>query len=500
MTSKYVGYFVKLTILFVTYFLTARLGLSLDAVSGFATLVWPPTGIALAALILYGYRLWPGIALAAFLVNVVVGAPLLAAAGIAFGNTLEALLGAYLLKQFIGFQPVLTRLKDVVGLVIFSFLSAMVAATIGVASLVLSGTIEMSVFAETWKAWQLGDMLGALVVAPLILIWSQKWHERPTFMRLVEAMLFAVILILVSICIFYDKLPHGLDPLASAYLVFPILILVALRFEQRGSTLAVFAIVVISISGTINRFYPELNNHLSDSLLFLQSFMAVTAVTFMIMAAFVTERSLAAESKLRLLRKAIYLMKQRQSLEATYHMNERQTQIVNDLLSTPRANTNHVVLKKTKTDLRRLSQDVIQKLKPVIAAKKQNIELVSGKDDFNVQADKQRIAMALENLIINASKYSYPGRNIEVVLTRKKSFITLTVEDNGVGIAKKDMRKLFKKFSRIQNDLSTEAGGNGLGLYWTRGIVELHKGRVSVVSVLGHGSIFTIHLPIISSK
>jgi integral membrane sensor domain MASE1 len=75
MIRKYIGYFVKITILFVTYFLTARVGLSLDAVSGFATLVWPPTGIALAALILYGYRLWPGIALAAFAVNVVVGAP-----------------------------------------------------------------------------------------------------------------------------------------------------------------------------------------------------------------------------------------------------------------------------------------------------------------------------------------------------------------------------------------------------------------------------------------
>jgi integral membrane sensor domain MASE1/two-component sensor histidine kinase len=481
MIRKYIGYFVKITILFVTYFLTARVGLSLDAVSGFATLVWPPTGIALAALILYGYRLWPGIALAAFAVNVVVGAPLLAATGIAFGNTLEALIGAYLLKQFVGFQPSLARLKDVIGLVIFAgFLSTMVAATIGVGSLVLSGTIDASSFMDTWKAWRLGDMLGALVVAPLLLVWSQKWHERFTLMRLIEATLFAVILGLVSACIFFDKLPHSLDPLASAYLVFPILILIALRFGQRGSALAVFTVVVISISGTIDRFYPDLNNHLSDSLLFLQSFMAVMAVTFMIMAAFVTERSLAAESKLRLLRRAIHLMKQRQSLEATYHMNERQTQIVNDLLSTPKADTSHVTLKKTNTDLRRLSIDVIEKLKPVIGAKKQTIELVSGKDNFNVKVDKQRVAMALENLIINASKYSYPGRNIEVVLTRKKSWITLTVEDQGVGVGKNDIRKLFKKFSRIDNELSTEAGGNGLGLYWTKSIIKLHGGRVTV--------------------
>src|SRR4030095_9871766 len=126
-------YASKLAILIIAYFVTARIGLSLDAVGGFATLVWPPSGIALAALLIFGYRYWPGITIAAFLVNLVTGAPPLVALGIAVGNTLEPLLGAYLLNRFTGLHHSLDRLKDVIGLVVFAaIVSTSVSATIGV--------------------------------------------------------------------------------------------------------------------------------------------------------------------------------------------------------------------------------------------------------------------------------------------------------------------------------------------------------------------------------
>jgi integral membrane sensor domain MASE1 len=117
------------------YFSTATLGLSLDAVSGVATAVWPPTGIALVALLLGGYRLWPGIAVGAFLVNVSTSTPVLVACGIAVGNTLEALVGITLLARVVGFRSALDRLQDVVGLVALAAgLSTLVSATIGVTS------------------------------------------------------------------------------------------------------------------------------------------------------------------------------------------------------------------------------------------------------------------------------------------------------------------------------------------------------------------------------
>src|SRR6202011_1412678 len=127
--------------LFVIYFGTARLGLSLDAVSGFATLVWLPSGIAIAALLLFGYRLWPGIIMGAFLVNLFKGAPLPVAVGIGIGNTLEALVGTYLLKRH-GFSTTLNHLRDVLLLVFLAMpVSALISATVGVSSLLMGKVI-----------------------------------------------------------------------------------------------------------------------------------------------------------------------------------------------------------------------------------------------------------------------------------------------------------------------------------------------------------------------
>ena len=133
---------VRIGFFCLIYFGTARLGLSMDAVSGVAAVLWPPTGIALAALLLYGAHLWPGIALGAVLVNVSVGVPVLAACCMALGNTLEALIGTVLLGRVAGFRPSLDRLQDVLGLVVLAAgLSTLVSDTLGVTSGWLGGII-----------------------------------------------------------------------------------------------------------------------------------------------------------------------------------------------------------------------------------------------------------------------------------------------------------------------------------------------------------------------
>lgn len=153
-------------VLFTIYFITARFGLSINAVNGFATLIWPPTGIALAALLLYDIRLWPGIALGAFFVNFSIGAPILVAAGIATGNTLEAVAGVFLVRHF-GFDNSFAQVKNVFVFIIGAALIApAISASTGVISLLLGHTITSGVV-ETWSAWWVGDMLGALVFTPL---------------------------------------------------------------------------------------------------------------------------------------------------------------------------------------------------------------------------------------------------------------------------------------------------------------------------------------------
>src|SRR5262245_21754270 len=133
----------QITLLSLAYTLVGRLGLAMDPVGGFATLVWPPSGIALAALVLYGAKLWPGVALGAFAVNLWVGAPPAVAGGIAVGNTLEAVLGAWTLTRIIGFHASLERLRDVIALVALpACVTTALSATIGTTSLELGGVIE----------------------------------------------------------------------------------------------------------------------------------------------------------------------------------------------------------------------------------------------------------------------------------------------------------------------------------------------------------------------
>ena len=157
----------KIALLAAIYILFARLGLMIQPVSAFATLVWAPSGIALAALLLFGYRYWPGIAIGAFVANVWTGAPVLVALGIAAGNTLEALVGNYALRRIPGFRSTLDRLSDVLGLIVLAgAVSTTVSATIGTASLRLGGLVTPDRFAVTWRAWWLGDAIGVLIVAP----------------------------------------------------------------------------------------------------------------------------------------------------------------------------------------------------------------------------------------------------------------------------------------------------------------------------------------------
>src|SRR5262245_28752897 len=165
----------RIALLAALYTLVGRVGLSMAPVGGFATVVWPPSGIALAALVLYGKVLWPGVFLGALFVNLWIGAPLGVALGIATGNTLEPVLGAWALSRVHGFDPSLGRLKDVIALVALpACVTTAVSATIGAMSLELGGKIEPGEFREVWQAWWIGDMIGDLLVAPLLLTWGAR--------------------------------------------------------------------------------------------------------------------------------------------------------------------------------------------------------------------------------------------------------------------------------------------------------------------------------------
>src|SRR6266446_3127002 len=210
-------------LLFAAYFVTARLGLRVDAVAGFATLVWPPTGIALAALWLFGSRLWPGVFAGALCVNLLAGAPLPGALGIASGNTLEAVAGVWLLGRA-RFQAQLDRVDDVVALIIGpAICSTALSASIGVASLRLAGTVSSSATVPALRAWWIGDMVGDLVVAPLLFVILGRQPLRWRRWMRAEVLLLACALVALGLLVFGNVFGGSINLPQHPYVLFPLL-------------------------------------------------------------------------------------------------------------------------------------------------------------------------------------------------------------------------------------------------------------------------------------
>ena len=291
MERKRVADLSRATALAVVYILLARFGLTIHAVSSFATLVWPPTGVALAAMLVFGYRFWPAIAVGAFVANLWTGAPAGVALGISAGNTLEALLGAWALRRIPGFSSSLDRLQDVLGLIVLAAVGSSIAsATIGVSSLVAGGIVSPARFALTWRTWWLGDAIGDLIVAPLLLTWPRPRMRLPG-KRVAEAAALAVLLALASYLIF-ERTHDGMASLLS-----PLLIWAAIRFEQRGAVAATFLVSCIAVWATTRGHGPFMRGTVEEGLFLLQTFMALTAATFLVLAALTSERRRAAEER-----------------------------------------------------------------------------------------------------------------------------------------------------------------------------------------------------------
>jgi PAS domain S-box-containing protein len=299
MPSRLFPYLALVLTLAAAYFAAAWLGLKLAFAAAQVSAVWPPTGIALAALLVFGFRVWPGITLGAFLINVRTDEPAATAFGIAVGNTLEAVVGAWLLRRCTGFGGAPERLTDALGLVTFGAgLSTVVSATVGVTSLCLGGVHPWSAFGHLWSVWWLGDATGALVVAPALLAWA-SWPQRPwPPRRVAEAAALLLLLLSLGLVIFAGWLPRVTTDHPLEYAIFPFVIWAALHFGQFGSSTVTLVASVIAIWGTVHHLGPFSRGTDHEDLILLQSFMAVVAVTGLLLSAAITERDRADRRRL----------------------------------------------------------------------------------------------------------------------------------------------------------------------------------------------------------
>src|SRR5262245_51906635 len=279
----------------VAYFIAAKLGLGMAVVASEVTTVWPPTGIALAAVVLWGNRVAVGVALGAFLANLLTpGETVWTAAAIAAGNTLEALVGAALLRA-VGFDRSLDRLRDVLALVLLAAgLSTTLSATIGVTTICLAGSKPWTEFATLWWVWWTGDAIGDVVVAPLILTWARAW-PRVEKQQWAEAGVLGLGLLATCAIVFVGPLAEPVRGYPLHYAIFPFVAWAALRFGQRGATAVTIVASAVAVWSIANGWGPFATGTLHERLLLLLVFLATVAVTGLLLAAAVAERDRAKE-------------------------------------------------------------------------------------------------------------------------------------------------------------------------------------------------------------
>ncbi|MDD1642968.1 MAG: MASE1 domain-containing protein [Methylococcaceae bacterium] len=274
---------------FLLYFATAKVGLEYTVIGQTVTLLWLPSGIALVAVLIGGYRLWPGIALGALIANAGTGVPVITLSVITLGDTLEPLFGALLLRRWNNFSLALDRVSDVLALILLAaFGSTIVGATFGTLGLIVGEEITFADFGLTWLAWWLGDGMGVLVISPVLLAGFSMAGALPTRFsskKALEAFVLIITLSVVGQTIFGNPKFAGLDYFPISLSIFPFVIWSALRFGTIGAASVALITSLLAINGTVQGTGPFAGNSSMNSLFLWCLFADLMAITGLILAA-----------------------------------------------------------------------------------------------------------------------------------------------------------------------------------------------------------------------
>ena len=277
-------------ILAVIYFIAGKLGLMLASLHASASPVWPPAGIALAGLLLLGYRAWPAIFIGAFLVNVTTAGNVATSFAIATGNTLEALVGAWLVNRFAGGTNVFDRLQGVFKFALAAGISTIISPAFGVTSLGVAGFANWANYGAIWLTWWLGDATGDLVFTPLVLLWSVASKRRWNKKEAAEVGALLLLLVLLSGVVFGGWPGVSARNYPIVLICGPIVIWTAFRFTQRETATGIFILSAIAVWGTLHGFGPFVSETENQSLLAVQWWTAALSITAIALSAGMAER------------------------------------------------------------------------------------------------------------------------------------------------------------------------------------------------------------------
>lgn len=524
--------------LFGVYVLAAKLGLSLAFVHASASAVWPPTGIALAAFLTLGSRAWPAVFAGAFVVNVITAGSAVTSLGIATGNTLEGLLGACLVDRFAGGVGAFDRAQDVFTFTgLAALLSTGVSATVGVASLSLGGYAQWADFGRIWLTWWLGDAAGALIVAPLLVLWVRDSGLDSIRRRPLESVGLLLSTILVGLAVFHEDLGRfgfGAPPLT--FLCVPPLVWAAFRFRQREATTLVAVLSGIAIWETLRGSGPFANATANEALLMLQAFMGTVSVMILSAAALVEERRSGEQDREGLLSReqaaraeadeanrakdefvAMLAHELRNPLAAIIgavsvldrfgtrddlvvqargairHQIAHLSRLIDDLLDVARVPGERIALACQPVNLATSVQQSVSVLAGTGRLERHVIDVRA--EPVWVNADPARVDLIVSSLLTNATKYTPPGGTIRVCVASEADEAVVRVEDTGVGISSELLPRVFDLLARGQRRRD-HPQGLCVGLPLVRRLVNLQGGRIEASSDgPGRGSEFAVRLP-----
>ena len=524
----------QIGLLAALYFCVAKAALLLAIPPGYATGVWPPSGIALAAVLLLGPRVWPGVWLGAALTNLTIqGSPLIAIL-LGTGNTLEAVVAAALVRRYIGTRGEFESGEAVVMFVALSALSALIAATIGTLSLTLLGVLHRFEFSSNAWTWFQGDTSGMVIITPLILTWRARPLSPWSVAKWFEAAALASSVAFVSVVIFSDLVSAGpLHPLA--FVTLPFILWAAIRFEQRVVTAAIAIISSIVVWFTLQGQGQFALGSPDSSSFFLLSYTSTLVIAGLLLGAVIGQRrraELSVQKRVEELQEserhineflamlshelrnplapmvnALALMRKdpgRRQHPPMLAIIDRQvmhlSHIVDDLLDVSRITRGKILLQREIADLNEIVSRALDASHPLIVARGHALRSEFASEKLFVNADATRISQVVLNLINNAAKYTPAGGAIAISLTRENGAGVLSVRDSGIGMAAELLPRVFDLFMQGDRALDRSEGGLGIGLTIAKRIVEMHGGLMVASSAgPGQGSEFVVRLPLMAA-
>ncbi|MDX2075882.1 MAG: MASE1 domain-containing protein [bacterium] len=527
---------------------------------GNATAIFASSGIAVVAIFFFGYKVVPGVMLGSFIGNYTLYLRLneldvtvfsltgvIVAFAIGIGAAIEGSLGVYLLKRFSDAKHPFEDVRSVWVFVLLTALaSCLVNATIGSTSLAAGGFIPPAVHGDVWLTWWLGDAAGIVILAPLFIIWRYLPKLSNDAQTVLEAVFSFIALMGIGAVAFIGGFP-------IEYLLIPILVFIVLRFGLHGATLGVFLISGFAIWGTVNGNGAFVRENVNDSLLLLQAFIGTVMFTALTLSAEDKERQKAmrevAETNRTLEKRVIERTQElaiakeeaesasraktlfiaqmshefRTPLNAVIGYSDilqmgmlgdmtpdqmerigfikqnayRLLGLINDTLDISKIESGKLTLDESRVDTQHFFDEILQGVKSLTAKKQIAINTVYHPNiPERILIDAPKIQQIVVNLVGNAVKFTPEGQITIEVGKKSETQWFLAVRDTGIGMSQESVNTLFEQYKRVEDETTKNIEGTGLGLSITKQLVDFLDGKIEIQSVLGQGSVFTVHLPL----